>query len=343
MKCLRKYKWVKLPRAHLPEGKGLMGSWSRLAAAAAFRKGNAVYCGHTNAVMPGMWSGGVVGLKAILRTKSREKAMSTLRALEELGYLEVTYNSKTKKLSYQIANWMLKCSGSASSTGTVYVTEGYGFLCVPRNIVERLVTYNRIFEEADAWLDLWCHTTYEDFGNAFSFLAPAVQYGKYGAALSLETLGRRWGWEKTKAWRFFKKHADVFSLYRLPGSYGCLIFNMQYPIGDIKAVPSEADVLRILEAVRTVRTLRKPLSKGTEGLNRMIAWHSRTVMAEMAGEDHAAPVKNCVALLNSYIRAYFSHGRNCKNCKSCKDDCRGSYLEHGSLIKRGNEIRGPCT
>ena len=255
----------------------------------------------------------------------------------------MTYNSETKKLSYQIADWMLKCSGSASSTGTVYVTEGYGFLCVPRNIVERLVTYNRIFEEADAWLDLWCHTTYEDFGNAFSFLAPAVQYGKYGAALSLETLGRRWGWEKTKVWRFFKKHADVFSLHRLPGSYGCLIFNMQYPVGEIKEVPSDRDILRIFEAVRAVRALRNPLSKGNEGLNRMIAWHSRTVIAEMAGEDHAAPVKNRVALLNSYIRAYFSHGRNCKNCKSCKYDCQGSYLEHGSLIKRGNEIRGPCT
>ena len=107
-------------------------------------------------------------------------------------------------------------------SGAVYATERHGFLCLPRNITERLVTAGKTFEEADAWLDLWCHTIYEDYGNAFSFLAPAVQYGKYGAILTLETLGQRWGWEKTKVWRFFKKHGDVFALHRLPGSYDWL-------------------------------------------------------------------------------------------------------------------------
>ena len=38
MKCLLKYQWVKLPRACLPQGKGLLGCWARLAARAAFRK-----------------------------------------------------------------------------------------------------------------------------------------------------------------------------------------------------------------------------------------------------------------------------------------------------------------
>ena len=69
MKRLRKYKWVKLPRMHLPSGKGLMGYWAKLASRAAFRKGNAVYCGHINPVTAGMWSGGVVGLKSILGVK----------------------------------------------------------------------------------------------------------------------------------------------------------------------------------------------------------------------------------------------------------------------------------
>lgn len=76
MKCLMKYRWVKLPRNHLPEGKGVMGAWAKLASRAAFRKGQAFYCGHINAVSPGMWSGGVVGLKSILGSKSR--------AIEEL-------------------------------------------------------------------------------------------------------------------------------------------------------------------------------------------------------------------------------------------------------------------
>ena len=63
MKCLLKYRWVKLPRAQLPQGKGVLGYWSRLAARAAFRKGTACYCGYHNEVVPGMWSGGIVGLK----------------------------------------------------------------------------------------------------------------------------------------------------------------------------------------------------------------------------------------------------------------------------------------
>ena len=46
MKCLMKYQWVKLPRNHLPEGKGIMSAWAKLASRAAFRKGQASYCGH---------------------------------------------------------------------------------------------------------------------------------------------------------------------------------------------------------------------------------------------------------------------------------------------------------
>ena len=87
MKCLRKYKWVKLPRMHLPGGKGLMGYWAKLASRAAFRKGNAVYCGHINPVTAGMWSGGVVGLKSILSAKKRVKALWIMNQLQDLGYI----------------------------------------------------------------------------------------------------------------------------------------------------------------------------------------------------------------------------------------------------------------
>ena len=66
MKCLWHYEWVKLPRNIVPEGKGVLGDWVRLASRAAFRKGTSLYCGYTNTVIPGMWAGGVVGLKSIL-------------------------------------------------------------------------------------------------------------------------------------------------------------------------------------------------------------------------------------------------------------------------------------
>ncbi|MCI8360082.1 MAG: hypothetical protein HFE86_01935, partial [Clostridiales bacterium] len=124
MKCLMKYGWVKLPRNRLPEGKGMMGAWARLASRAAFRKGQASYCGHSNAVSPGMWSGGVVGLKSILDMKSRAKALETIQKLSELGYIEYTLDVKTKKLTYRVTDWVVKCAGEACMDGAVYATEG---------------------------------------------------------------------------------------------------------------------------------------------------------------------------------------------------------------------------
>ena len=55
----------------------------------------------------------------------------------------------------------------------------------------RLAEQGYKFDVADAWLDLWCHTVFRDYGNAFSFLSPVVQYGKYGSMLTLETKVRR--------------------------------------------------------------------------------------------------------------------------------------------------------
>ena len=98
MKCLRKYQWVKLPRASLPQGKGVMGYWAKLASRAAFRKGQAIYCGYTNEVVPGMWSGGIIGLKSILGLKSRAQVLSVMDELSELGYIHYTLDKKTKKL-----------------------------------------------------------------------------------------------------------------------------------------------------------------------------------------------------------------------------------------------------
>lgn len=85
MKCLLQYEWVKLLRSRLPEGKGILGDWARLASRAAFCKGQALYCGHSNDVCPGMWVGGVVGLKSILgkRTAHRRwKRLSGCRLLD---------------------------------------------------------------------------------------------------------------------------------------------------------------------------------------------------------------------------------------------------------------------
>ncbi len=342
MKCLRKYQWVKLPRDYPDMGKGFMAYWARLASRAAFRKGNASYCGYSNPVVPGMWSGGIVGVKSILRLKSRAKALEVLEQLQKLGYLTYTLDPATKHLTYQITDWVVKCSGAECMSGTVYTSEGYGFLCLPRSITQRLVDNNRKFDEADAWLDLWCHTTFEDYGNAFSFLAPAVQFGKYGAVLTLETLGHRWGWEKTKVWRFFQKHGDAFSLYRLPSSFGCLIFNTLYPTGKQVSLPEQGQVVSILKDILTARGSKYDCYSENERANRMVAWFTRKVMAAHEQNATALPEKSRVASFAPITRAYLSHGWNCKNCRNCRYACHGSSLGSTQMNKSVPDIRGPC-
>ena len=78
MKCLLKYQWVKLPRNQLPPGKGIMGAWTRMASRAAFRNGQAHYCGYINKVNAGGWAGGIVGLKSILGVKRRQQALGLI-------------------------------------------------------------------------------------------------------------------------------------------------------------------------------------------------------------------------------------------------------------------------
>ena len=326
MKCLRKYKWVKLHRACLPGGKGIMGYWARLASRAAFRKGNGLYCGHRNPVVPGMWTGGIVGLKSILGVKRRQQALKIMCELESMGYLTFDLDLRTKKLSYQITDWVMACAGAECMEGTVYATEGYGFLCMPRSITDRLVFNNRTFDEADAWLDLWCHTTYRDRGNAFSFLGPTVQFGKYASVLTLENLGRRWKWEKTKVWRFFKKYESVFSLYRLPGSFGCVIYNSRYIHCCNVKLPEESDVVTLFHEIRAASRKGILARSSVERINRMVAWNSWKVIKAHEEADENESGKSRVAPVRSYTRAYFSHGRNCKYGRNCIYDCAVTIL-----------------
>ena len=337
MKCLLRYQWVKLPRSCMPQGKGVMGNWAKLAARAAFRKGEALYCGHRNPVEPGMWSGGIVGLKSILRAHSRSEALKTMEELNSLGFISYTLEPKTKKLTYQLVDWVVECSGAECIDRAVYATSGYGFLCLPRNITERLVRENRKFDEADAWLDLWCHTTFQDPGNAFSFLAPAIQYGKNGAVLTLETLGRRWGWEKTKVWRFFKKHGDVFPLYRLPGSYGCLVFNTWYPTGAEVSLPNMADVLRIISEMRSLAGNACTTGSDCERLNRIVTWYSRAIVSKEPSSAIEQEPESRVALSAPLLRAYISL---CWNCRNCVYDCKVDRVP--TNLETGKRIRGPC-
>lgn len=308
-----------------PQGKGVMGAWARLASRAAFRKGQARYYRYTNDVLPGTWSGGMVGLKSILGAKNRRQALDTLNTLKDLGYVRYDFDPQSKKLTYLITDWVVKCSGAECMDGAVYATEGYGFLCLPRSITQRLAEQSVVFGEADAWLDLWCHTVWQEPNNAFSFLAPAVQFGRYGAALTLETLGHRWRWEKTKVWRFLKKHEDAFTLHKLPGAFGCLIFNTQYPTCTESSCPSCEDIERISSEIRILG--RNTHSAGTDNQRfcRMIAWYSKRLCVPTCADSSLSEEPACrVALFAPLTRAYFSL---CRNCKNDDYDCEGCQIE----------------
>ena len=132
MKCLLKYQWVKLPRNQFPPGKGIMGAWTRMASRAAFRNGQAHYCGYINKVNAGGWAGGIVGLKSILGVKRRQQALGLIDELSELGYISYTLDAKTKKLTYQVTDWVVRCSGEpCMGREAVYATEGYDSSACP--------------------------------------------------------------------------------------------------------------------------------------------------------------------------------------------------------------------
>ena len=339
MQCLFRYRWLKLPRAVLPKGKGLLGFWAKLAARAAFRKGVASYCGHENPVSPGMWSGGVVGLKSILGVKKRDRALEILDQLSSLGYLSYDLNSETKQLTYQITDWELDHCGEECKSGAVYTTPCYGFLCVPRRITEKLFSIHYIYEESDAWLDLWCHTVSMDPRNAFSFFAPVCQYGKYGVFLTLENLGQRWGWEKTKVWRFLQKHADVFTLYRLPGSYGCLIFNTLYPSDNDLSLPTDEQIANVLSAIRELSCGVVRHSSQREHMSRMVMWYSRRYLLSVGLLSPSARQNSRVALFSSFKRAYISL---CWIWKNGDYDCQGVDNRSPPQSSDIAPIRGPC-
>jgi len=232
---------------------------------------------------------------------------------------------------------VVKCSGAECMDGVVYATDGYGFLCLPRSITERLAEQHYTFEESDAWLDLWCHTVSNDPRNAFSFLIPVAQYGRYGAILTLETLGKRWGWEKTKVWRFFQKHGDAFSLHRLPGSFGCLIFNNLYPTDAAVSLPTREEIMCILDEIRICAVNARKHGSDHEHMSRMVAWFSKRVLENLGLITSSESGESRVALSAPIIRAYFSL---CWNCKNCGYDCRGASKD--PPVMEANHIRGPC-
>ncbi|MFR8669717.1 MAG: hypothetical protein ACLVD7_06590 [[Clostridium] leptum] len=123
-------------------------------------------------------------------------------------------------------------------------------------------------------------------------------------------------------------------LYRLPGSYGCLVFNKSYPVDMDVSLPEQDAVLRILDKIRTFGASAYKTCSDHEHINRLVAWYSKYAVVECGTDEN----KNRVAVSDHIIRAYFSQ---CWNCKNCSYDCQGTD-RYSISLEETNKIRGPC-
>ena len=324
MKCLSKYKWVKLPRTQIPTGRSILSSFIRLYARAAYRPGQARYCQYINDVRYGEWVGGIVGLKSILDVSSRDQAFHILQSLANRGMLEYDYNPKSNRLSYRILQTQ---QAVVPSQGTPVYAREQGFLCLPRTLTQPLIQAGYVFEELDAWLDLWIHTIYQDHGSVLSTIVPLIQFDT-GPALTLESLGKRWSWERTKVWRFFQKHAGTFFLFKLPGSYGAVVCNLAYcQTADTCSVQKT-----ILQSVCKILILGRNTLSGKKTylrLNRLLQLFGAVVGRTFFW------LKNRVAPRSLYTRAYISSLVDLSKLLDCKRVFGGTKLVRNSIMIRG--------
>ena len=129
-------------------------------------------------------------------------------------------------------------------------------------------------------------------------------------------------------WRFFKKYGDAFTLHRLPGAYGCLIFNRLFPRGSAGEIPTGEEIANVIERLRSVSGWTERYGTDNEHINRMVAYQSRKLIDE----------ESRVALSTDIIKyAYLSP---CWDCKNCNKDCLSININ--PAVAKTNKIRGPC-
>ena len=205
------------------------------------------------------------------------------------------------------------------SAEAVYATPGYGFLCLPRDITQRLAEAHYHFDESNAVLHFRI------------IIIRARIFSLWSSPRSVPR--RRWGWEKTKVWRFFKKHADAFPLYKLPGSFGCLIFNTAYPAGQSFALPSPDHIVRIIEKIRIYgNNAHFATLNDHQRLCKMVAWYSRRIMPEESEGVAVSAESECRVASPDHnnTRAYFSL---CGHCRNSYKDCRGNCTPTANAVK----------
>lgn len=276
--CPINYKWVRVPRSLMPDNsKGLMKDYFKIAFASAYKDGVVKYCGYENTVKANQWVGGVAGLKRMLNRRTRDFTLDALFLLQEYNLVSSFFeqggkitvdvldlvNFQTCSLKEQVQQdteqYISEHRDDLSQSEIenlqryalefnekCYVNDNSGFICVPRNLTQRLVDTGYVFDDADAFYDLYLHTVYDYGYNPFSEKCPVVMYDENTSVITLEVLSQRWGWSKTKVSRFFKKFDAYFSLIKLQSSYGCVVFNKVFQTDSEFIVPSQQDCFDIV-------------------------------------------------------------------------------------------------
>lgn len=280
-KCPVDYKWVKVPRNLIPtKCKGIMKDYFKIAFASAYKDGIIHYCGYENEVKAKQFFCGIVGLKRLLQRKSKDASLDALFLLSDWEFVSVFAEPyrvtvtvpdiilpQTCSLKKRVMNdtekyiaehrndldaydidYLYRCAIDYQEK--CYVSDGSGYICIPRNLTERLVKKHYIFDDADAFYDLYLHTVDRHEKNPFSERCPTVMYEKGVSVFTLDYLCNRWGWNKSKVSRFFKKFSDYFSLVKLQSSYGCVIFNKVFQTDFEFSVPTQEDCFAIVNEMK---------------------------------------------------------------------------------------------
>lgn len=257
MTCSANYKWVILPRTTKKTLAGVIASWLILASVSAYKDGTATYCGYQNEVKAKEWVGGLVGLKRLLGNHTYNETDAVIKRLTELDYISFLKESNGK-VKIKVKDLIIgddmrffpHTYFTAEKQQKFYCNDDSGFICIPRNLTQRLVETEQVFEEGDAYYDLWLHTVYKDINSPFSDYCPTILFDKFQSAITLDFLAKRWKWSKSKVSRFFKKHSDVYRLVKLQSSYGCVIFNASYQTDSEYTVPTQEEVFNVINTVK---------------------------------------------------------------------------------------------
>lgn len=279
LQVLFNYPYVILPRCIMPNGTGVLKDFFALTYACAYKSGVTKYNGYHNKVKANQWAGGLDGVRRLLKKRTKDDAFYTLTELTllglitlelyEYGYIVITvhyvipsgicteeiafYQEYLDILSNENRAKILENKDNDHTISHIkkhgkkcYVNDNTGFVRIEKNVSNILFENNRTFRDTDAFFDLYLHTVYRERFQPFSENCPAILYERNTPILTLDTLAKRWLWDKQRVYRFFKRYANYFKLVKLQSSYGCVIFNIAYPIDETVVVPTQEECFDIV-------------------------------------------------------------------------------------------------